>query len=95
VQPTNVNISGVKSKHTSNSDLSVHTTLTRNEFISSKFVTTKMEAKSGTDSRVACNKSGRTIRPPRKFIRKLGISPNGKQEHASLKSVPPDVITLA
>jgi hypothetical protein len=94
VQPTNVNINGVKSKRTNNSDFSVDTTLTKNEFSSSKFVVTKVEVKTGTDSRVACNKSGRMIRPPRKFVRKLGNSSDGKQEDASMKSVPPDVITL-
>lgn len=93
-QPSNININGIKSKHTSNSDYSVHTPLTRNEFNSGKFVVTKMEMKSDTDSRVVCNKSNKMIRSPRKFVRKLGVSSYGKQEHANTKSVPPDVITL-
>lgn len=94
VRPTNLNVNGVKSKSKSNSDLTVCTTLTSNEFISSKFVVTKMEVKSDTESRVTSNKPGKMIRPPRKFVRKLGISSFGKQEHGSIKSVPPDVITL-
>jgi hypothetical protein len=94
MQPTNVNINGVKSKSKSNSDLAVHTTPTRNELIGSKFVVTKMEVKSEPDSRVACNKSDKMIKPLRKFVRKLGISSFGKQEHANIKSVPPDVITI-
>jgi hypothetical protein len=46
MQPTNVNMNGEKSKSESNSDFTVHTTLTKNEFVSSKFVVTKMEVKS-------------------------------------------------
>lgn len=94
MQPTDVNINGVKSESESNSDPTVHTTPARNELISSKFVVTKMEVKSDQDSRVACNKSGKMIRPLRKFVRKIGISSLGKQENANIKSVPPDVITL-
>jgi hypothetical protein len=94
MQPTHVNINGVKSKSKSNSDITVHTTLTRNEFISREFVVTKMEVKSDTTSVVACNKPDKIIRPLRKFVRKIGIPSFGKQEHGSIKSVPPDVITL-
>jgi hypothetical protein len=94
MQPTDVNINGEKSKSKNNSDLTVRTTLTKNEFISSKFVVTKMEVTSDVDSRVACNKPHKMIRPLRKFVRKIGISSFGKQENGSIKSVPPDVITL-
>lgn len=94
VKPTNINFDRKKSNGKHNSGMSVHTTATRNEFIT-KFVVTKMEVKSDTESRIAdSNKTHGKAKPRvRKFVRKVG-SPFHKQKHESVNTVPPDVITL-
>jgi hypothetical protein len=93
-QPANV--TGVESKGKNNSNLNVHTTLTRNNFISDKFIVTQMEMKSDANSRVSNTNAGDSEVKPRmrKFIRKVTISSLDKQKHTSMKSLTPDVITL-
>lgn len=89
-QLTNITNNGGKSDH------AVHTTqLTRNEFISNKFMVTQMEAGSSAVSGVSgvsdTGKRGKLIM--RKFVRTMSVSSFDKQKHG-MKSVPPDVITL-
>jgi hypothetical protein len=89
-QLMNINNNGEKSDH------AVHTSgLTRNEFVSKKFVVTRMEVGSSATPRISStsdtDKRGKLIM--RKFVRKMSLSSFDKQKHG-MKSVPPDVITL-
>jgi hypothetical protein len=93
-KPTNINFDRNKLNGKHNSDISMHSAATRNEFIS-KFVVTKMEVESDTCSRIDdSNETDGKVKPRvRKFVRKVGSQFN-KRKHASVKSIPPDVITL-